>query len=149
MRAGVVGLGDMGSGLAKNLISNGFKTAGFDLSETRMAALEALGGSPASNVAEVGERCDAVFVMVMNGDQLLWQRWQEALDVRRVVEPWRLICHCPNRSGPTTPLWHLPQFSESSERPIRRGSETCWLPGPWHISHATADRSALWGKSAR
>ena len=37
MKAGVIGLGDMGSGLAKNLIANGFETSGFDLSETRMA----------------------------------------------------------------------------------------------------------------
>lgn len=32
MRAGVIGLGDMGSGLAKNLIKNGFETTGLDLS---------------------------------------------------------------------------------------------------------------------
>jgi putative dehydrogenase len=31
-RAGVIGLGDMGSGLAKNLIGNGFETTGLDLS---------------------------------------------------------------------------------------------------------------------
>ena len=41
---GVVGLGDMGSGLAKNLIAAGFETRGFDLSEKRMADFGALGG---------------------------------------------------------------------------------------------------------
>ena len=35
---GVVGLGDMGSGLARNLIKNGFQTLGLDLSEARMSA---------------------------------------------------------------------------------------------------------------
>ena len=69
MRAGVIGLGDMGSGLAKNLIANGFETTGLDLSETRMAAFAAMGGKPASSVAEVGKNADAVYVMVMNGDQ--------------------------------------------------------------------------------
>ena len=69
MRAGVIGLGDMGSGLAKNLIANGFETTGFDLSEVRMAAFKDLGGNPATCVAEVGAASDAVFVMVMNGDQ--------------------------------------------------------------------------------
>ena len=69
MRAGVIGLGDMGSGLAKNLIANGFETTGFDLSEARMAAFKDLGGNPATCVAEVGAASDAVFVMVMNGDQ--------------------------------------------------------------------------------
>ena len=69
MKAGVIGLGDMGSGLAKNLIQNGFTTTGFDLSDKRMKAFEALGGHPAKNAGEVGSSADAVFIMVMNGDQ--------------------------------------------------------------------------------
>ena len=44
-RVGVIGLGDMGSGLAKNLIKNGFATTGMDLSEARMSALVEMGGS--------------------------------------------------------------------------------------------------------
>lgn len=68
-RVGVIGLGDMGSGLAKNLIADGFQTIGFDLSAERMKAFEAMGGKPASSAAEVGDGADAVFVMVMNGDQ--------------------------------------------------------------------------------
>ena len=68
-RAGVIGLGDMGSGLAKNLIKAGFATTGFDLSEPRMTAFAESGGTPAASVGEVGGQADAVFVMVMNGDQ--------------------------------------------------------------------------------
>lgn len=68
-RAGVIGLGDMGSGLARNLIANGFQTTGLDLSEARMNAFTEMGGKPASAVAEVGHHSDAVYVMVMNGDQ--------------------------------------------------------------------------------
>jgi len=68
-RAGVIGLGDMGSGLARNLIAAGFPTTGHDFSEARTAAFEDLGGTPADNPADVGRRADAVFVMVMNGDQ--------------------------------------------------------------------------------
>ncbi len=68
-KTGVIGLGDMGSGLAKNLINNGFATIGLDLSKERMAAFEAMGGRPATNIAEVGTNADAVFVMVMNGSQ--------------------------------------------------------------------------------
>ena len=44
MKAGVIGLGDMGSGLAKNLIANGFETSGFDVSDARMAQFAELGG---------------------------------------------------------------------------------------------------------
>jgi 3-hydroxyisobutyrate dehydrogenase-like beta-hydroxyacid dehydrogenase len=68
-RIGVVGLGDMGSGLAKNLLAGGFETVGFDLSEQRMKAFEAMGGVPAQSAAEAGEGADAAFVMVMSGDQ--------------------------------------------------------------------------------
>ena len=69
MRVGVIGLGDMGSGLAKNLIKNGILTTGFDLSNLRMDAFVQMGGTPAASIAEVGNNSDAVFVMVMNGEQ--------------------------------------------------------------------------------
>ncbi|MBL6928207.1 MAG: NAD(P)-dependent oxidoreductase [Rhodospirillales bacterium] len=68
-RAGVVGIGDMGSGLAKNLIGNGFETAGWDIDEKRMTAFVEMGGNGQPTAAEVGKYADAVFVMVMNGDQ--------------------------------------------------------------------------------
>lgn len=66
---GVIGLGDMGSGLAKNLLKNGFKIYGLDLDPVRMNAFEQMGGVPASGVADLARNADAVFVMVMNGDQ--------------------------------------------------------------------------------
>lgn len=69
MICGVIGLGDMGSGLAKNLIKAGFETWGLDLDPKRVAAFRDMGGLVASNVADVGTQCNAVFVMVMNGDQ--------------------------------------------------------------------------------
>ena len=69
MKAGVIGLGDMGSGLALNLIQNGFETYGFDIDDKRMAAFQKLGGHSAKSPADVGMNADVVFVMVMNGDQ--------------------------------------------------------------------------------
>ena len=69
MKAGVIGVGDMGSGLARNLIANGFETSGFDLSETRMADFAKMGGVACSGPGDVGRHADAVYVMVMNGDQ--------------------------------------------------------------------------------
>ena len=69
MNAGVIGLGDMGSGIARNLIKNGFEVTGLDLSAERMTAFAEMGGKPAASTAEVGANADAVFVMVMNGDQ--------------------------------------------------------------------------------
>jgi 3-hydroxyisobutyrate dehydrogenase/putative dehydrogenase len=69
MKAGVIGLGDMGSGIAKNLLKSGFEVSGFDLSETRLAAFKGMGGNAVASPAEVGAASDAVFIMVMNGDQ--------------------------------------------------------------------------------
>ena len=68
-RVGVIGLGNMGSGLARNLIASGFETVGFDLDEKRMSEFTALGGIPAGSAAEAGRDCEAAFVMVMNGKQ--------------------------------------------------------------------------------
>lgn len=68
-QAGIVGLGDMGSGLAKNLIKSGISVRGFDLSKNRMADFKAMGGVPAASAADTGAGSEAVFVMVMNGDQ--------------------------------------------------------------------------------
>lgn len=70
MRAGVIGLGDMGSGLAKNLIKHGFPTVGHDLLDHRTKAFGELGGVVATNAAEVGRSADVVFIMVMNGDEV-------------------------------------------------------------------------------
>ena len=57
MKAGVIGLGDMGSGLARNLIKNGFETSGYDLSEQRMQAFQDMGGLPAQNTGQAGRCC--------------------------------------------------------------------------------------------
>lgn len=69
MKAGVIGLGDMGSGIAKNLMKAGFDVTGLDLDAGRVAAFTDMGGNAATTAAEVGAASDAVFVMVMNGDQ--------------------------------------------------------------------------------
>ena len=68
-RVGVIGLGDMGSGIARNLIQAGYETTGFDLMEPRLKALEDMGGARAESPAAAAKGCAAVFVMVMNGNQ--------------------------------------------------------------------------------
>jgi 3-hydroxyisobutyrate dehydrogenase-like beta-hydroxyacid dehydrogenase len=69
MKVGVIGLGDMGSGLALNLVKAGFQTTGYDLDRKRLDAFAKMGGQPTASAAEVGRHSDAVFVMVMTGDQ--------------------------------------------------------------------------------
>ena len=69
-RVGIIGLGDMGMGMARNIIKEGFPLTGYDLRDTRLAELKEAGGSPAASCREVGEGSDSVFVMVLNGDQV-------------------------------------------------------------------------------
>ena len=69
-QVGIIGLGDMGISMAKNIIKSGFEITGFDLRDQRLKMLEALGGRAAGSPQEVGERADAVFTMVFNGDQV-------------------------------------------------------------------------------
>jgi len=69
-KVGVIGLGNMGMGMAKNLIKSGFSVIGFDLDDKRLQKLKENGGSTATSTVQNGEETDAVFVMVMNGEQV-------------------------------------------------------------------------------
>ncbi|MEM9584254.1 MAG: NAD(P)-dependent oxidoreductase [Pseudomonadota bacterium] len=66
---GVCGVGDMGSGLAKNLVKAGFDVSGYDPKPNRAADMAGFGVERCDSNAAVGVRSQAVFVMVMNGDE--------------------------------------------------------------------------------
>jgi putative dehydrogenase len=53
---GIIGLGDMGSGLAKNLMANGFSVFGLDLKPERQAAFTDMSGTLVQDTAELGRR---------------------------------------------------------------------------------------------
>jgi 3-hydroxyisobutyrate dehydrogenase-like beta-hydroxyacid dehydrogenase len=69
-KVGMVGLGDMGLGMATNIIKRGFPLTGFDIRDSRLAELEKIGGDRAESGRQVGESCDVAFVMVLNGVQV-------------------------------------------------------------------------------
>ncbi len=69
-RIGLVGLGDMGIGMARNIIKRGFELTGYDLRKERMDMLEEAGGKRAGSPSEVGANADTVFIMVMTGKQV-------------------------------------------------------------------------------
>lgn len=69
-KVGIVGLGDMGIGIAKNLLLNDYELTGYDLREERLTMLEKLGGKAAENCLQVAKNSDTVFVMVLNGKQV-------------------------------------------------------------------------------
>lgn len=68
--AGFIGLGDMGLSMALNLLKEGIDVIGFDLRDERMEKLREAGGRSATSPKEVGDASEAVFIMVMTGDQL-------------------------------------------------------------------------------
>lgn len=70
-RTGVIGLGNMGLGMARNLLKADFAVAGFDVRPERRALLTELGGAAKNSSRAVGTAADMVFVMVLNGSQLL------------------------------------------------------------------------------
>jgi L-threonate 2-dehydrogenase len=66
---GFVGLGNMGYGMAHNLIKAGFTVRGADIRDEPQQRLVADGGIAAATNAEVAQGADAVFVMVVNAEQ--------------------------------------------------------------------------------
>ena len=66
---GIIGIGDMGSGIAKNLIAHGFEVTGFDIAPSRQKAFADMGGRDATGAGDVGAAAEAIFVMVMTGAQ--------------------------------------------------------------------------------
>ena len=69
-KIGVIGLGNMGMGIAKNILKDGYKVTGYDLREACLKELVSHGGEAAVSVDQVGQVSDVVFVMVMNGNQV-------------------------------------------------------------------------------
>jgi 3-hydroxyisobutyrate dehydrogenase-like beta-hydroxyacid dehydrogenase len=69
-KIGIIGLGNMGMGIAKNVINSGYSATGYDLRDSCLKELIKNGGEAAESVEKVGEACDVVFVMVMNGEQV-------------------------------------------------------------------------------
>ncbi|RJX29897.1 MAG: NAD(P)-dependent oxidoreductase [Desulfarculus sp.] len=57
---GVLGLGIMGSALARNLLEAGFSVAGFRRRSERLAELKAMGGRPVDSAAELARVSDVV-----------------------------------------------------------------------------------------
>ena len=66
---GVIGLGSMGSGVARSLLRAGFEVHACDVRREVTAAFAAEGGVAAATPAEVGARVQALIVLVVNAQQ--------------------------------------------------------------------------------
>jgi 3-hydroxyisobutyrate dehydrogenase-like beta-hydroxyacid dehydrogenase len=56
----VIGLGIMGSAIARNLIAAGFRVGGFDIDNAKMRALAAMGGRLGASAAEAAQGAEVV-----------------------------------------------------------------------------------------
>ncbi len=69
MKVGVVGLGTMGMGAARNLLAKGHAVTGCDLRESSRAELQAAGGATVGDVAALPADLEAVLILVVNAAQ--------------------------------------------------------------------------------
>ncbi|WP_061930959.1 L-threonate dehydrogenase [Aureimonas sp. AU22] len=69
IRAGVVGLGSMGLGMAASLVRAGIETSGFDPNSSAAQAFARQGGRACGSPAEVGAAVDVLFCVVVNAEQ--------------------------------------------------------------------------------
>jgi L-threonate 2-dehydrogenase len=68
-RAGFIGLGAMGSGMASSLLRAGIAVRGYDVNPLAIQRLLDAGGAAASTPADAATGVDALLLMVLNGDQ--------------------------------------------------------------------------------
>lgn len=69
MKIGFIGLGAMGRGMARTLLSAGHAVTGFDLDPAALDWLEAQGGTRAASAAKACDGADAAVLMVVNAQQ--------------------------------------------------------------------------------
>ena len=67
MKIAFIGLGNMGGGMAANLVKAGHEVAAFDLAEEALARAKESGCEPYRNVREAVQGVDAVVSMLTNG----------------------------------------------------------------------------------
>jgi 3-hydroxyisobutyrate dehydrogenase-like beta-hydroxyacid dehydrogenase len=67
---GVIGLGLIGTSLARRLLQAGFAVAGYDIAADRRDPLARLGGIACTSANAVGERCGKIVLAVFNTGQV-------------------------------------------------------------------------------
>jgi 3-hydroxyisobutyrate dehydrogenase-like beta-hydroxyacid dehydrogenase len=63
---GLIGIGLVGTALAKNLLSNDYSVVGYDIAPARCAALEKIGGISVSTPAEIATKVNRVILSLMS-----------------------------------------------------------------------------------
>lgn len=69
-KIGFIGLGNMGSHMARNLVKAGHQVSAFDLSAAALEAFAAAGGTPAKSAVEAATGADFLITMLPAGKQV-------------------------------------------------------------------------------
>jgi 3-hydroxyisobutyrate dehydrogenase-like beta-hydroxyacid dehydrogenase len=67
---GFIGLGQMGFGMARNLLAAGYEVLAYDIAAAPLARFTAQGGHAARHPAQIGATCQRVLIMVVSGEQV-------------------------------------------------------------------------------
>lgn len=86
----VLGLGAMGSPMARHLAATGFAVHGYDLDPARSAACAEFGATPAASAREAATGADVVLLAVRNHDQLRDALWGQD-GVTTVLAPGAVV----------------------------------------------------------
>ena len=69
-RVGFIGVGDMGMGMARNILRKGHELTVYDIRKEPLEELAQAGAQIAKSLKEIGQGSDVVFIMVLNGPQV-------------------------------------------------------------------------------
>jgi 3-hydroxyisobutyrate dehydrogenase len=67
---GFIGLGQMGFGMARNLLAAGYDVLAYDIAAEPLTRFTAQGGRAAHHPAQIGAECQQVMIMVVSGEQV-------------------------------------------------------------------------------
>ncbi|HMS30946.1 MAG TPA: NAD(P)-dependent oxidoreductase [Candidatus Saccharibacteria bacterium] len=90
MKIGFIGLGNMGSGMAKKLLTKDFDVLGFDVDDKKQVELEVFGLQKAANTADIAKVCELVVLCLPNPNAsrsvIFEQLLVEGSNVQTIVE---------------------------------------------------------------
>jgi len=70
LKVGVIGLGLLGTAIAKRLMQAGVEVAGYDVDEAKRAAIAQLGARPVASIGQAVRECAALVLAVFNTEQV-------------------------------------------------------------------------------
>ena len=69
-RVGLIGVGNMGTGMSRNILKAGHELTVYDVRPEAMETLVPEGADAAASPRDVGAAADTVFIMVLNVEQV-------------------------------------------------------------------------------